>query len=275
MALSGWPLGLLFRVSAPEVLKDQRVVNDAAYLVEQSGPLLGSSRRGPSAALRGVPGAGACSPVAARAAAGDARHAAVRRRRRRRRRPTACPPPWCARCGALARGFPPGRRRAAAARAAATRRRRWSSPGRRVTYERFTPYLTQFASKADLEARHATVFRFFRTRAATRRSTIARPLGATYLALYGSDRVRFDTTGVLEAVYEEADARVYRIVGAERDRYEPPRAWGAKPASSSTPTTAWPLATSTIPIGPEPAGNGRRTQTDVSPTETRTELTGG
>ena len=40
MALSGWPLGLLFRVSAPEVLAGQKFVNDAAYLVEQSGPLL-------------------------------------------------------------------------------------------------------------------------------------------------------------------------------------------------------------------------------------------
>ena len=40
IALSGWPLGLLFRVSAPEVLEGQKVVNDAAYLVEQSGPLL-------------------------------------------------------------------------------------------------------------------------------------------------------------------------------------------------------------------------------------------
>ena len=40
MALSGWPLGLAFDVSAPEVLPNQKFVNDAAYLVEQSGPLL-------------------------------------------------------------------------------------------------------------------------------------------------------------------------------------------------------------------------------------------
>ncbi len=40
VALTGWPLGLLFRVSAPEVLEGQKTVNDAAYLVEQSGPLL-------------------------------------------------------------------------------------------------------------------------------------------------------------------------------------------------------------------------------------------
>jgi hypothetical protein len=43
---------------------------------------------------------------------------------------------------------------------------------------------------------------------------IARSLGASYLALYASDRVRFDTTGLLETVYEEPGAKVYRIVGA-------------------------------------------------------------
>jgi len=85
--------------------------------------------------------------------------------------------------------------------------------GRRVTYERFTPYLTQFVSRADLEARHETVFRFFRTQDPQEAIPIARSLGASYLALYGSDRVRFDTTGVLEAIYEEEGARVYRIAG--------------------------------------------------------------
>src|SRR5206468_2796811 len=40
MSLSAWPLGLFFRVSAPEVLPGQTTVNDAAYLVEQGGPLL-------------------------------------------------------------------------------------------------------------------------------------------------------------------------------------------------------------------------------------------
>src|SRR5207245_6182997 len=40
MALAAWPLGLLFRVSAPEMLEGQKAVNDAAYLVEEGGPLL-------------------------------------------------------------------------------------------------------------------------------------------------------------------------------------------------------------------------------------------
>jgi hypothetical protein len=88
--------------------------------------------------------------------------------------------------------------------------------GRRVTYERFTPYLTQFVPRAALEARHATVFRFFRADSRDEALSIARTLGASYLALYGSDRVRFDTAGVLEPIHEEPGARVYRIVEPEQ-----------------------------------------------------------
>jgi hypothetical protein len=85
--------------------------------------------------------------------------------------------------------------------------------GRRVPYERFTPYLTQFASRADLEARHELVYRFFRTTSREEALGIAQSLGASLLALYGGDRVRFDTTGVLEPVHEEEGARVYFILG--------------------------------------------------------------
>jgi hypothetical protein len=83
--------------------------------------------------------------------------------------------------------------------------------GRRVPYERFTPYLTQFASRDALEARHEQVYRFFRTRDRAEALGIARALGARFLALYAHDRVRFDTAGVLVPVHEEPDARVYRI----------------------------------------------------------------
>jgi hypothetical protein len=83
--------------------------------------------------------------------------------------------------------------------------------GRRVPYERFTPYLTQFASAADLERRHETVYRFFRTPDRDEALAIARSLGASFLALYGSDRVRFDTSGLLEPIHEEPGARLYRI----------------------------------------------------------------
>jgi hypothetical protein len=84
--------------------------------------------------------------------------------------------------------------------------------GRRVPYERFTPYLTQFASKQALEARHETVYRFFRTRDRGEAIAIARSLGARFLALYGPDRVRFDTTGLLQPLHEEEGARLYRLL---------------------------------------------------------------
>jgi hypothetical protein len=84
--------------------------------------------------------------------------------------------------------------------------------GRRVPYERFTPYLTQFASREALLARHEAVYRFFRTGDRDEALAIARSMGARFLALYGRDRVRFDTAGVLEPVFEEEGARVFRIV---------------------------------------------------------------
>ena len=80
-----------------------------------------------------------------------------------------------------------------------------------MPYERFTPWLTQFAPAAALEARHEVVFRFFRTSDADEAMAIARGLGARYVALYGADRLRFDPAGRLDPVHEEDGARVYRI----------------------------------------------------------------
>lgn len=209
IALSGWPLGLLFRVSAPEVLPDQKLVNDAAYLVEQSGPLLwvfaawGLVRFATSPARRLLATAAllllatpATWQYAAKKAATPPDRLPAAMVRAMRALETVSRP------GDVVLQRPGGRYPPAPVVLA----------GRRVTYERFTPYLTQFASKADLEARHATVYRFFRTESRDEALTIARSLGASFLALYGSDKVRFDTTGVLESVHEEAGARVYRIV---------------------------------------------------------------
>jgi hypothetical protein len=81
----------------------------------------------------------------------------------------------------------------------------------RVPYERYTPFRTQFASKEVLERRHRQVFDFFRTEDAAEARRIARDLGASWLALYGNDRVRFPTDGFLEPLYEEEGARVYRL----------------------------------------------------------------
>jgi hypothetical protein len=83
--------------------------------------------------------------------------------------------------------------------------------GRRVPYERFTPFMAQFVAAEDLERRHQTVYRFFRTTDRAEAIAIARSLDARYLCLYGPDRVRFDTTGLLEPIHEEPQARCYRL----------------------------------------------------------------
>jgi hypothetical protein len=211
-ALAGWPLGLLFRVSAPEVLPGQRVVNDAAYLVEQSGPLLWVFGAIALAAFATSPWRRAFALAAVFV--------------------LATPATW--QYATKKATSPPGRLPAPMVRAALALER-VSRPGdvvmqrpgaryppapvvlagRRVPYERFTPYLTQFASRRDLEARHDVVYRFFRTTSRDEALGIARSLDASFLALYGGDRVRFDTAGLLEPVHEEEGARVYRILYPE------------------------------------------------------------
>jgi hypothetical protein len=209
MALAGWPLGLAFRVSAPEVLPGQKVVNDAAYLVEQSGPLLwvfaaialGSVAAGPArralvvAALVVLATPTSWQYVLKKAATPPDRLPAARVRAVRALEGVSRP-------GDVVLQRPGARYPPAPVVLA----------GRRVPYERFTPYLTQFASREDLEARHEAVYRFFRTTSREEAMEIARSLGASFVALYDRDRVRFEPTGVLEPVYEEPDARVYRIV---------------------------------------------------------------
>jgi hypothetical protein len=83
--------------------------------------------------------------------------------------------------------------------------------GRRVVYERFTPYLTQFAPAAELRRRHELLYRFFRTQDLGEARSLARGFGARYVCLYGPDRVRFDPRGLLVPLYEDEDARAFRI----------------------------------------------------------------
>ncbi len=208
MALCAWPLGLLFRVSAPEVLEGQKAVNDAAYLIEQGGPLLwiftaialvAFARSGPRRILAAVAVAVLAAPATV--------HFVVKKATTP---PDRIPAPMVRAMDALERVSRPGE--------VVLQRPGGRYPpvpviliGRRVPYERFTPYLTQFARRADLLARHETVFRFFHTADAQEARTIAQQLGARYVALYGPDRVRFEPAGLFEAIHEEPGARVYRM----------------------------------------------------------------
>jgi hypothetical protein len=84
--------------------------------------------------------------------------------------------------------------------------------GRRVPYERFTPYLTQFAPLTALEARHERVHRFFHGAGAEEAVAIARSLDARVLCLYDRDpRLAFDVRTVYDVVYEEPGVAVYRL----------------------------------------------------------------
>lgn len=214
VALTGWPLGLLFRVSAPQVLPGQPVVNDAAYLVEQSGPLLWLF------AAVGVVGV-ARTPVRRVAVAvlllALATPATLQYAwKKARTPPDRLPAPMVRAMATLEEASErgdvvlqrPGARYPPAPVILA---------GRRVPYERFTPYLTQFASKEDLEARHLVVYRFFRTRERAEAEEIIRTLGASFVALYGHDRIRFDATGLLEPLHEEEGARLFRIQRHEEE----------------------------------------------------------
>jgi len=209
MALAAWPLGLLFRVSAPEMLEGQKAVNDAAYLVEQGGPLFWLFTAGALARWMETRAASRRAVLAALAllALPSTVQFAVKKATEP---PDPLPAPMVRAMAALEAVSQPGEivlQRPGA--------RFPPAPviliGRRVPYERFTPWLTQFASASALEARHDVVYRFFHTTDPAEAMAIARGLGARYVALYGGDRLQFDATGLLVPVHEENGARVYRI----------------------------------------------------------------
>ncbi|MCM2257616.1 MAG: hypothetical protein NDJ94_18430 [Vicinamibacteria bacterium] len=208
MALGGWPLGLLIRVAAPEVLGGQSVINDAAYFVEQSGPLLWLF------ALLGLEralGERLSRPIVLATLAALTMPATLQFVVKKRTADVeALPAAMVELTRALERASAPGD--------VVLQRPAGRYPpapviliGRRVTYERFTPYLTQFAPRPVLEARHAEVHRFFRTRDPAEAERITRALGARFVALHGSDRLRFEPPPGWRVLHDAPGARLYRI----------------------------------------------------------------
>ena len=204
---AGSPLSRL----APEMLEGQKAVNDAADLVEQGGPLLWLFTAGVLARwmeARTVPRWAVVAAVALLALPSTTQFVI----KKATEPPDPLPAPMVRAMAALAADSRPGD--VVLQRPGA---RYPPAPviliGRRVPYERFTPWLTQFAPAAQLEARHEVVFRFFHTADADEAMAIARSLGARYVVLYGRDRVLFDPTGRLVPIHDEDGARVYRIVG--------------------------------------------------------------
>jgi len=216
MALAGWPLGLLFRIAPPVFLAGESPHNDSAYFIEQSGPLLWIFTIGALATFARSPARQVLAGLAVAALA----------------------LPTTLQFGIKKSRLPPDLVPAAMLRAArvvesATRPgevvlqrpagRYPPTPlifaGRRVPYERFTPYLTQFAAPRAIRARHALLARFFRTRDAGQALEIAERLGASVVCLYGPDRLRFPTEGRVEWLHREPGARVLRLnVGHHPER---------------------------------------------------------
>ena len=209
IALTGWPLGLLFRVSAPQMLEGQKAVNDAAYLVEQAGPVLWIFTIVALAAWAGARShrriliVTACVVLALPSSVQFAWKKATLPY-------DPVPAPMVRAMNALAAASRPGD--------VVLQRPGARYPplpvvliGRRVPYERFTPWLTQFAAREDLERRHEMVFRFFRTTDRDDAIGIARALDARFVALYGTDRLRFDTTDWLLPLYEDGSVRILRV----------------------------------------------------------------
>jgi hypothetical protein len=202
MALSAWPLGLLFRVSAPEVLPGQRFVNDAAYVIEQGGPLLWIFTVPALVALASAYRPALVAALCVLLAAPSTVQLVVRKVLEP---PDPLPAPMVRAMASLERASRPGD--VVLQRPGA---RFPPAPviliGRRVPYERFTPWLTQFATREELERRHETVFRFFRTTDPAEALAIARGLGARFVCLYGQDRLRFDA-GTWPVIHSEPGAR--------------------------------------------------------------------
>jgi hypothetical protein len=208
MALSAWPIGLLFRVVARDVLPGQKPINDAAFLLEQGGPLLWVFTVAWLAGIAHTPRRRALALAAALCLAGPSTVQYVVKKRSEPSDPL--PAPMVRAALTLGRVGRPGD--------VVLQRPRARYPagpvilsGLRVPYERFTPYSTQFAPRDALAARHAVVFRFFRTRDTSEAQAIARQLGASFVCLYEHDRLRFPDRSWLEPVHDEKDAHCYRV----------------------------------------------------------------
>ncbi len=207
LALTGWPLGLLFHVAARDV-EGRDLPSATIYFVEQSGAVLwvfaamalaawAERRRRPALAIA----------VAGLLSLPSTLEFAVRKA-------GVGPDPVASAVvralDAVARDGQPGD--------VVLQRPVARYPplpavlvGRRVVYERFTPYLTQFAPREELRRRHEALYRFFQTTDRAEALAIIGELGARYVCLYGPDRVRFEARGLLVPLYEDPAARAYRI----------------------------------------------------------------
>jgi hypothetical protein len=207
-ALSGWPAGLLFRVSPIETGLRERPFNEALYFFEQSGLVLWlfvalaierlATRNARLAAatlcaalalpssVQFVLEKRAAEPRAIRAEAVRAMGALV----------AASRPTHVALMRPDLQRYPPPPLALA---------------GRRVPFTRYIPFYSQFLPIEARVVRYETALRIFQTDDREEARRILRELDVSFVCLFGADQLRFQTEGLLERIYQEGGARVYRV----------------------------------------------------------------
>jgi hypothetical protein len=83
--------------------------------------------------------------------------------------------------------------------------------GRRVPFTHYMPYMRQFAPVEVLKEREREVRDFFRTSDPAEARSIARHLGARFVYLFGPQSIRPEIEATLEPVFADGGARLYRI----------------------------------------------------------------
>ncbi len=211
MALSGWPIGLLFRVMPLDYHGWRPPYNEAWYFIEQSAPLLWifTAIAASRLALPGWRSWAALAAAGALALPSTIQFAI----RKHATAPAIIPPAIVEAMDALARVSRPGD--------VVLQRpepKRYPPPPmvlipRRVPFTRFIPYLYQVAPRRELLDRIELVRRFFKTTDPKEAVSVASALHARFVCLFGDDAVAFPGEGVLKPVDEQPNVKVYEIVG--------------------------------------------------------------
>jgi hypothetical protein len=211
LALSGWVLGLLFRITLAEAVRGRTAVNEANYFIDQSGLVLW---------VFVAAGLATWSAPKLRIAAVGVLCVALSISGTLWRIVSGPP-------GSDLPRIPQAITKAMATLAAQSEPgevvlqkplpRPYPPPalvliGLRVPFTRTISYLTQFAGRGEIESRRRTVQRFFETTDANEAQAIARSLGARYLCLVESDAVRFPMARTLQLLSKRSRVRLYRIL---------------------------------------------------------------
>jgi hypothetical protein len=203
MALVGWPVGLLVRISP----RGEPSFNDAFYFLEAAGAFLWIfTAQALAARAERRPRALVLALAAALAVPGTVEFVLRKRQTGARRVPAGVIDGMAA----LARETAPGE--------VVLERPHTPHPapplvfiGRRIPYTRAIPYFDQFATGHDVEHRLMTVRGFFQTASVSEARAIASALGVRYVCLYEGEGVEFPWEALLEPVYENPAVHVYRV----------------------------------------------------------------